>query len=96
MLLFFFVGLETVATFPVIFEALAEKGWSDEDLGKVAGNNLLRVLRKTEQVSMELKKSTKPLDNLLNVKDFIIPVVNNTCRVGLLESIDPRNSTSEL
>jgi len=75
---------------------LAEKGWSDEDLGKVAGNNLLRVFRKTEHVAMQLRNSTKANDNLLDDSDFIIPIVNNTCRGGLLESIISRNNSAEL
>ena len=30
------LGLETVATFPDLFEALANKGWTDDELGKLA------------------------------------------------------------
>ena len=84
------IGLETVATFPKIFEALAKKGWSDENLGKLAGNNLLRAFRKAEAVAKELQKKQKPIDKVMDVDEFIIPVVNNTCRVGLIESIKPK------
>ena len=37
-------GLEDVATYPRLLEALARRGWSDEDLAKLAGGNFLRVL----------------------------------------------------
>ena len=37
-------GLEDVSTFPALLEELAQRGWSDEDLKKVAGENFLRVL----------------------------------------------------
>jgi membrane dipeptidase len=39
------VGLSDVASYPVLFRALADRGWSDEDLAKLAGGNILRVLR---------------------------------------------------
>ncbi|MGW6198918.1 dipeptidase [Kribbella sp. NPDC055110] len=39
------VELPDVASYPVLFSALADRGWSDEELGKLAGGNILRVLR---------------------------------------------------
>lgn len=44
------VGLEDVSCYPHLFAALAERGWSDEDLVKLAGGNVLRVLRDAESV----------------------------------------------
>ncbi|HKN53819.1 MAG TPA: dipeptidase [Amycolatopsis sp.] len=38
-------GLEDVSKYPVLFAALLERGWSDEDCAKLAGRNTLRVLR---------------------------------------------------
>jgi membrane dipeptidase len=38
-------GLEDVSTYPNLFAELADRGWSDEDLTKLAGRNTLRVLR---------------------------------------------------
>jgi membrane dipeptidase len=32
----------------VLFAALMERGWSDEECAKLAGRNTLRVLRDTE------------------------------------------------
>ncbi|MFC0625178.1 dipeptidase [Kribbella deserti] len=37
--------LPDVASYPVLFEALAERKWSDADLAKLAGGNVLRALR---------------------------------------------------
>ncbi|HLS40502.1 MAG TPA: dipeptidase [Ornithinicoccus sp.] len=48
------VGLEDVSCYPRLFAALADRGWSDEDLVKLAGGNVLRVLRDAEAVSREL------------------------------------------
>ncbi|MET9311330.1 dipeptidase [Kribbella sp. NPDC003505] len=44
------VELPDVASYPVLFEALAGRGWSSEDLGKLAGGNILRVLRAADDV----------------------------------------------
>jgi len=54
------VGLEDVSTFPAIFVELARRGWTDEDLAKLADGNILRVLKAAEQVSARLKKERKP------------------------------------
>ena len=45
------VGLEDVSKYPMLLAAvLQESGWTDEDVGKLAGGNFLRVLRRAEQV----------------------------------------------
>jgi membrane dipeptidase len=54
------VGLEDVSTFPQLFAELIRRGWSDEDLRKLAGRNLLRVLRATEQTGERLRKERQP------------------------------------
>ena len=41
-------GLETVATYPALFAELARRGWTDANLAKLAGNNLLRAMRSAE------------------------------------------------
>ena len=43
-------GLEDVSKFPNLFAELLARGWSESDLEKVAGLNLLRVFRGTEAV----------------------------------------------
>jgi membrane dipeptidase len=54
------VGLEDVSTFPALFAELARRGWSDQDLAKLASGNVLRVLKQAEQVAARLK-SKKPI-----------------------------------
>ncbi len=54
------VGLEDVSTFPQLFAELVRRGWSDDDLKKLAGRNLLRVLRATEQTAERLRKERQP------------------------------------
>ncbi|PYP59163.1 MAG: membrane dipeptidase [Gemmatimonadetes bacterium] len=45
------VGLEDVSKFPDLIAELLRRGWSEQDVSKVAGLNALRVLRVTEQVA---------------------------------------------
>jgi membrane dipeptidase len=54
------VGLEDVSRYPALLGELARRGWSDEDLGKLAGGNLLRALRDAEAVAARLQATTGP------------------------------------
>ena len=45
------VGLEDVSTFPALFAELIQRGWSDEDLAKLAGGNVIRAFRAAEAVA---------------------------------------------
>jgi membrane dipeptidase len=51
------VGLEGVNRYPALLEELMRRGWSDADIAKLAGENLLRVLAKAEMVSAKLRES---------------------------------------
>lgn len=53
-------GLEDVSTYPRLLEALAERGWSNEDLGKLTWSNALRVLEGVEATSRELSATRGP------------------------------------
>ncbi len=53
-------GLEDVSTYPALFAELAHRGWSDEDMKKLAGENVLRVFAKTEEVAARLQKTRQP------------------------------------
>ena len=45
------VGLEDVSKFPDLLAELLRRGWSEQDVRKVAGLNALRVLRAADQVA---------------------------------------------
>ena len=49
------VGLEGVDRFPALLEELMRRGWSDRDIGKLAGENLLRVMSSAERVGERLR-----------------------------------------
>jgi membrane dipeptidase len=53
-------GLEDVSMFPNLFAELVRRGWSDEDLGKLAGGNVLRALERAEAVAREMQAAQKP------------------------------------
>ena len=48
-------GLEDVSRFPHLFAELIRRGWRDDDLRKLAGQNALRVLRAAEDVAARLR-----------------------------------------
>jgi membrane dipeptidase len=50
------VGLSDVSMFPNLFAELVRRGWSDADLRKVAGENLLRVMGQAEKVAARLQR----------------------------------------
>jgi membrane dipeptidase len=61
-------GMNSVSGYPLLFAELIRRGWSDGDLGKLAGGNLLRVLRKAEAVSASMKDEPPSMAALLDSK----------------------------
>lgn len=51
-------GLEGVDKYPALLAELARRGWSDENLAKLAGGNVLRVMRQAEAVGRTLRATT--------------------------------------
>jgi membrane dipeptidase len=48
-------GINSAADLPKITQALLDRGYSDQDVLKILGGNLLRVMRDVERVSREMK-----------------------------------------
>lgn len=59
------IGLEDVSTYPALFVELLKRGYSDEDIAKVAGENLLRVMAEAENVAARVKKKRPPSSALI-------------------------------
>ena len=61
-------GLEDMSKYPDLLAELARRGWTDDELRKVASGNILRVLDANEKVAARLQKtrrpSTKTIDEL--------------------------------
>jgi membrane dipeptidase len=53
------VGLEDVSTFPALFAELARRGWSDNELRKLAGENFLRVFGRAEAVAKRMQGKSR-------------------------------------
>jgi membrane dipeptidase len=53
------VGLEGVDRYPALLEELMRRGWSDADIAKLAGENLLRAMAAAEQVSLKLRDTSQ-------------------------------------
>jgi len=45
------LGLEDVSTYPDLIAELLRRGYSDDDVKKIAGRNILRVFKRAEQVA---------------------------------------------
>lgn len=48
-------GLSDVSMYPNLFAELIRRGWSDADLAKIAGGNVLRALEQAESVARRLQ-----------------------------------------
>jgi len=53
-------GIEDVSGYPNLLQALADRGWSDADLGKLTSGNMLRTLRDAEAVAARLREERGP------------------------------------
>jgi membrane dipeptidase len=53
-------GLEDVSAFPNLFAELARRGWTEADLRKLAGENILRAMSRAQEVSMRLRRERTP------------------------------------
>lgn len=54
------VGLEDVTGYPRLLEALADRGWSAEDLARLTSGNALRLLRDAESAARGLQERRGP------------------------------------
>ena len=63
------VGLEDVSGYPALLEALLKRGYSRDDIAKIAGENILRVMNKVEIVSEKLKSTRSAEDGTIEELD---------------------------
>lgn len=61
-------GLEDVSGYPRLLAALADRGWSDDDLARIAGGNALRVLGHAEERAIEIGATQRP--SLARIEDL--------------------------
>jgi len=63
------VDLEDVSAYPALLAELLSRGYSEEDVKKVAGLNLLRVFRQAEKAAARLRRKTAPSDAIIEELD---------------------------
>ena len=63
------VGLEDVSKFPDLFAELIRRGWKDGDLKKLAGENMLRVMRANEATARRLQATRQPSTKTIQEMD---------------------------
>lgn len=54
------VGLDDVSTYPALTAELLRRGWSEDDVRNALGLNVLRVLRRAEEVATDLRRQREP------------------------------------
>jgi len=69
------IGLEDVSTYPSLFAELSRRGWTEQDLRKLAGENLLRVMREAEAVARRLQRDGPP--STATIEQLDGPTSNN-------------------
>ena len=65
------VGLEDVSKYPDLFAELARRGWTEADLRKLAGENLLRAFAQAEAVSQRLRRERPPSTATIQQLDHV-------------------------
>ena len=66
-------GLEDVSTYPALFAELLRRGYSEDDVQKIAGRNVLRVMRAAEGVAQRLQKARGPSKATIEALDGGMP-----------------------
>ena len=62
------VDFDGVEDYPLLFAELIRRGWSDRDLAKFAGGNVLRVMTKAEAVAKSMADVPPAMDELPEAK----------------------------
>jgi len=68
------VGLEDVSKYPDLTAELLKRGYKDEDVKKILGLNVLRVMRQAEKVAAGLQKTRQPSTATIDQLDGPKPV----------------------
>ncbi|CAD6234881.1 GSCOCG00007742001-RA-CDS [Cotesia congregata] len=78
-------GLEDVSKYPELFAELLANGWSEGDIQKLAGLNLIRVFKAVEQVRDRMAaEGVEPLEEEIPKEDII---GRDYCRFNLKQPL---------
>jgi membrane dipeptidase len=67
------VGLEDVSTYPALLIELLRRGYSDSDIAKIAGRNILRVMQDVETVARKEQARRLPSNAQIDELDAATP-----------------------
>jgi membrane dipeptidase len=67
------VGLHDVSTFPALTAELLRRGWTDDEVRKALGLNVIRVLRRAEDVSARIQRRRVPSVATIRALDPPLP-----------------------
>jgi membrane dipeptidase len=67
------VGLEGVEGYPLLIAELLRRGWTDSDVRKLAGENVLRVIRAADETAARLQRTRRPSSATLQELDAPAP-----------------------
>jgi membrane dipeptidase len=62
-------GLEDVSKYPALTAELLRRGWLDDEVKKALGLNILRVMRRAEEVAVRLQKQREPSTATIEMLD---------------------------
>jgi membrane dipeptidase len=67
------VGLHDVSTFPALTAELLRRGWTDDDVRKALGLNIIRVLRRAEGAASRIQRQRGPSVATIKALDPPLP-----------------------
>jgi membrane dipeptidase len=63
------VGMEDVSRYPYLTAELLRRGYSEADVRKVLGGNILRAMARAEEVAERLQRERGPSQAVIDVMD---------------------------
>ena len=67
------IGMEDVSTYPALLKELLRRGYSDADISKIAGRNILRVMQDVETVARKEQARRLPSNAQIDELDAATP-----------------------
>ena len=67
------IGMEDVSTYPALLKELLRRGYSDADIAKIAGRNILRVMQDVETVARKEQARRLPSNAQIDELDAATP-----------------------